>query len=85
MTIQTSEPFKPTELIHIWKCQPCEAGDTLSGGDSVKKLVRLGLIHQSQDGYMTTQRGNFIVQRLFEYLDKLNVSLSVDVAIHTPI
>lgn len=78
------EPFKPTELIHIWKCQPCEPGDTLSGGDSVKNLVRLGLIQQSQAGYMTTPKGNFIVQRLFEHLDKLNISLAVDIAIHTP-
>lgn len=82
--MNTLESFKPTELIHIWKCQPCESGDTLSGGDSVKTLVRLGLIHQSQSGYMTTPRGNFIVQRLIEHLDKLHVSLSVDVAIHTP-
>lgn len=36
--------FCPSELIHIWKCEPCEDGDTLSGGERVAALKRLGLI-----------------------------------------
>lgn len=78
------DTFKASELIHIWKCEPCEAGDTLSGGDRVSTLKRLGLIENTASGYITTPKGKYIVQRLVEHLDKLETSLSVDLAVFTP-
>lgn len=79
-----SEKIKPSELIHIWKCQPCEAGDTLSGGENVANLKRLGLVQQTEAGYMTTSKGNYIVQRMFEHLDKLEITLVTDISVFTP-
>ena len=60
----------PSELIHIWKTEPCEAGDTLSGGSNVKDLYRLGYIEKTESGYVTTKEGKRYVQRLIEFLDK---------------
>lgn len=79
-----SEKIKPSELIHIWKCEPCEAGDTLSGGENVKNLQRLGLIQSTDAGYVTTSKGKFIVQRMIEHLDKLEITLVTDIAVFTP-
>jgi hypothetical protein len=74
----------PSELIHIWKCEPCEAGDTLSGGERVAALKRLGLIKGTDLGYVTTSQGKHIVQRLIEHLEKLEVVVVSDIAIFTP-
>lgn len=73
--------IKPSELIHIWKTQPCQAGDTLSGGEAVKKLIRLGLVTNTPLGYYTTPLGNKIVQKFIEKFDKLDIKLkfSIDV------
>ena len=60
----------PSELIHIWKNEPCEAGDTLSGGSNVKDLLHLKYIETTESGYVTTREGKFYIQRLIEYLDK---------------
>jgi hypothetical protein len=79
-----SEKIRPSELIHIWKCEPCEAGDTLSGGESVATLKRLGLIQPTEAGYVTTSKGKFIVQRMIEHLDKLEITLVTDIAVFTP-
>ncbi len=79
-----SEKIKPSELMHIWKCEPCEAGDTLSGGESVKNLQRLGLIQSTDSGYITTSKGKYIVQRMIEHLDKLEITLVTDIAVFTP-
>lgn len=79
-----SEKIKPSELIHIWKCEPCEAGDTLSGGENVANLKRLGLVQPTDAGYVTTSKGKFIVQRMIEHLDKLEITLVTDIAVFTP-
>lgn len=73
--------IKPSELIHIWKTQPCQSGDTLSGGDAVKKLVRLGLITSTPLGYYTTTLGNKIVQKFIEKLDKMDIKLKFSIDI----
>ncbi len=65
----------PSELFHIWKNEPCEAGDTLSGGSNVKDLYHLGYIEKTQTGYVTTKEGKFYIQRLIEFLDKTNTNL----------
>lgn len=67
--------IKPSELFHIWKTEPCEAGDTLSGGSNVKDLLHLGYIETTQSGYVTTKEGKRYVQRLIEFLDKTNTNL----------
>jgi len=79
-----SEKIKPTELIHIWKCEPCEEGDTLSGGENVAALKRYGLIQLTEAGYITTRKGEYIVQRMIEHLDRLEVTLVTDIAVFTP-
>lgn len=79
-----SEKISPSELIHIWKCAPCEAGDTLSGGENVANLKRLGLIQQTEAGYIVTSKGFRIVQRMIEYLDKLEIALVTDISVFTP-
>lgn len=79
-----SEKIKPSELIHIWKCEPCDAGDTLSGGENVANLKKLGLIQQTDAGYVTTSKGKYIVQRMIEHLDKLEITLVTDIAVFTP-
>ncbi len=76
-----SEKIQPSELIHIWKCEPCEAGDTLSGGETVKNLQRLGLIQSTDIGYITTSRGKYIVQRMIEHLDRLNIEVVIDIVV----
>ena len=78
------EKIKPSELIHIWKCEPCDAGDTLSGGENVANLKKLGLIQQTDAGYVTTSKGKYIVQRMIEHLDKLEITLVTDIAVFTP-
>ncbi len=78
------EKIKASELIHIWKCEPCESGDTLSGGETVANLKRLGLIQSTEAGYVTTSKGKFIVQRMIEHLDKLEITIVVDIAVFTP-
>lgn len=78
------DTIKPTELIHIWKCEPCAAGDTLSGGENVANLVLLGLIEPTEAGYVTTSKGKHIVQRMFEHLDKLTITLVTDIAVFSP-
>ena len=78
------ERFKATELIHIWKCEPCESGDTLSGGESVASLKRLGLIRKTDAGYITTRLGKHIIQRMFEYLDKCNIELLTNISFSPP-
>lgn len=80
---EMADKITPSELIHIWKNEPCEPGDTLSGGSNVAELKRFGLIESSCSGYVTTANGKRIVQRLIEYLDKLEVTLTVDIAVHT--
>lgn len=60
----------PSELIHIWKTQPVLAGDTLSGGSNVKDLLHFGYIDCTNNGYVTTEKGNLYVQKLIEFLDK---------------
>lgn len=69
------EKFKPSELICIWKNEPCEPGDTLSGGESVRNLVRLGLIESTSAGYVTTSAGKSVVQNMIEFLDSKKVSI----------
>ena len=76
--------IQPSELIHIWKFEPCEAGDTLSGGEKVKTLLREKLIEVTADGYVTTEKGKYIVQRMIEHLDKLEITLVTDIAVFTP-
>ena len=78
------EIIHPSELLHIWKCEPCETGDTLSGGERVANLKRLGLIQATEAGYVTTSKGKRIVQRLIEHLDRLEISLVTDIAVFTP-
>lgn len=74
----------PSELIHIWKCEPCRPGDTLSGGERVGDLLRNRLIETTPEGYVTTDQGKYIVQRLIEHLDKLEITLVTDIAVFTP-
>ncbi len=71
----------PSELFAIWKTQPTEPGDTLSGGENVANLVRLGLIEKTAAGYICTPKGAAVIQRLIEYLDKMEVVLSVHVQV----
>lgn len=78
------EIIHPSELIHIWKCEPCQAGGMLSGGERVKTLLRNRLIEVTEDGYVTTDKGKYIVQRLIEHLDKLEITLFTDIAVFTP-
>lgn len=66
----------PSELIHIWKNEPCEAGDTLSGGSNVKDLLQLKFIESTDKGYVTTFHGKIYIQRLIELLD-LNYSNTI--------
>lgn len=61
--------IKPSELIHIWKTEPCLAGDTLSGGSNVKDLMSSDLIEPTPEGYVTTSKGKQTVQRFIEFLD----------------
>lgn len=77
-----TEKIKPSELIHIWKCEPCEAGDTLSGGENVSTLKRNGLIQSTEAGYVTTSKGKYIVQRMIEYLDKLDIVIVTDIMVN---
>lgn len=80
-----NEIVYPSELLHIWKLEPCMAGDTLSGGERVNALKRAGLIEYVEEaGYVTTSKGKRVVQLLIEHLDKLQVSLVVDISIFTP-
>ena len=65
-------------------CEPCDAGDTLSGGENVANLKKLGLIQQTDAGYVTTSKGKYIVQRMIEHLDKLEITLVTDIAVFTP-
>ena len=77
-----NETINPSELIHIWKNEPCFSGDTLSGGERVSKLKRAGLIHYEDDkGFSTTSKGKRVIQLLIEHLDKLHVEIVVDVLI----
>lgn len=78
------EVIQPSELIHIWKCEPCPAGDTLSGGERVAALLRNRLIETTENGYVTTEKGKYIVQRLIEHLDKLEITLVTDIMVFTP-
>ena len=76
------DKLHPSELIHIWKTEPCLSGDTLSGGENVSNLKRNGLIESTEFGYITTSKGKYIVQRLIEHLDGLKFSLVTDIVIH---
>lgn len=77
-----TEKIKPSELIHIWKCEPCEAGNTLSGGENVSTLKRNGLIQSTEAGYVTTSKGKYIVHRMIEYLDKLDIVIVTDIMVN---
>lgn len=67
MNIQHSEKIKikPSELIRIWKDQPCQWFDQSNSGD----LLKLDLIAISNDGYVTTQNGEHLVQKMLLFLD----------------
>ncbi len=79
-----SEKIKASELIHIWKMEPCQAGDTLSGGSNVADLRRAGLIEPTESGYVTTSKGKYIIQRIVEHLDRLEICLVTDISVFTP-
>ena len=79
-----SEKIHPSELFHIWKCEPCQSGDTLSGGENTANLKRLGLVKYTELGYITTSKGKYVIQRMIEHLDKLEVCVIVDITVVTP-
>lgn len=70
------------ELFCIWKTQPCEAGDTLSGGETVACLRREGLIHPTEKGYVVTQKGEQVIQKIISEIDKAQVFIGVSVKIN---
>ena len=51
---------------------------------TIKLEKKLGLIQQTDDGYVTTSKGKYIVQRMIEHLDKLEITLVTDIAVFTP-
>lgn len=75
----STERFSSSDLFCIWKTEPCEAGDTLSGGENVAQLKRLGLIENTESGYVTTLKGRVTIQLLIEHLDKAKMALETKI------
>ena len=61
------------ELFHIYITQPCEAGDTLSGGEHVAHLRRLGLIANKENGYVVTDKGQYVLDRIIIEINRQGV------------
>lgn len=82
-----------SELLCIWKTQPCQAGDTLSGGERVADLRRKGLIEATEKGYIVTPAGQRVFDMIVGKIDtegvfideKLRTVTDVEIVIGNPI
>lgn len=73
--------FSVVELMHIALNGPLDAGDTLSGGEAVANLNRLGFIKRDAGGdYIVSEEGKNVLRRIAVMADRLHPAISIDVA-----